>query len=110
MLIVGLRLDRARHFKFVAEHNVMCAVVGISEAIVLIKMLERADEPRVFDSHRVIGLCFEKTRESIGQPLILEHHAAGYEIPASGRLVVAQAEENVIARIADNEIDGDERR
>ncbi|MGB8628654.1 MAG: hypothetical protein WCD69_04585 [Xanthobacteraceae bacterium] len=88
----------------------MRAVVGIAEAIVLIKVLERADEPRVVHAHRVIGLGFEKTRKGVRQPLVFEHHAAGHEIPILGRLVGAQPEQNLIARIADDEIDGDERR
>jgi len=67
----------------------MGAVVGIAEAIVLIKMLEGAQKLRVFDAPRVIGLGFEKACEGIRQPLVLEHHAAGHEISILGRLVVA---------------------
>jgi len=91
VLIVGFRLGRTAWLEFVAEHHVMRAVVVRTETIVLVKMLECAQEPRIVDAGGIIRFGFEKARECIGKALVFENHPAGNKIPVPGRFVVAQA-------------------
>ena len=58
----------------------------------------------------MIGLSLHQPSERIDQPLVLQDHAAGNEIKALGRFVVAQTKQHVIASVADDQIDGNERR
>ena len=64
MLVVGFRLGRTVYLEFKAEHHVMRVVVGRTETVVLVKMLECAEEPRIVDAGGIIRFGFEKARES----------------------------------------------
>src|SRR5271154_1015369 len=88
----------------------MGAVVRLAEAVGVIKVLESANEPRLFDPAGKIGLVLQNSRERVGETFVFEDYAARHEIKSLRRFVVAQAEQRLVAAIADDQVDGDEWR
>ena len=87
----------------------MGAVSAIAGTVVVVKMLEHADQPGVIEARGMIGLSFRQPSERLGQPLVLGDHAAGNEITAFGRFVFAQAEQYFVARVAEDQINSNKR-
>src|SRR4029077_13060441 len=88
MLVVGPRHCCGRPSKFIAEHDVMGAISAVAGTVVVVEMLVHADQPGIVEARGVIGLLLDEPSERLGQPLVLQNHAAGNEIAALGRLVL----------------------
>jgi len=88
----------------------MRAVAGLPRSIIVVEVLENAEQPRVFELGRAAGFVLHDPGEGFGKPLVFCDHSAGNKVTVFGRLVGAQAEQHFATRIANNQIDGDKRR
>src|SRR5580693_4801555 len=109
VLKVGLQKPGIADLQLVAERDVMGAEGRVAEAVVVVDVLVGADETCVRNRGVEVRLAFENALESISKPLVFQDDAAGDEISVLGRRVVAQPEQNLPPRIADDEVDGDQR-
>jgi len=69
-------------------------------------MLEYADQSGVVEVGAVIGFVLHQSGERLAEPLVLEDHAAGHEVAALGWLILAQSEQHLAARVANDQING----
>ena len=88
----------------------MRAVASLPRSIIVIEVLEHAEQPRVFELGRAAGFVLHDPGGGFRKPLVFCDHSAGNEVTVFGRLVGAQAEQHFATRVANNQIDGDKRR
>ena len=72
----------------------MRAVASLPRSIIVIEVLEHAEQPRVFELGCAAGFVLHDPGGGFRKPLVFCDHSAGNEVTVFGRLVGAQAEQH----------------
>jgi hypothetical protein len=81
----------------------MRAVASLPRSIIVIEVLEHAEQPRVFELGRAAGFVLHDPGGGFRKPLVFCDHSARNEVTVFGRFVGAQAEQRFATHVANNQ-------